>query len=134
MARKDAIEVGGTVVELPPNTMFCVAGTELARVSGKIGSVEKWMGNRQRTIQDLIAFKILSTTVDGKLQKVWDGDKTQTPAIYKVLAAGQAPEDAFVRWCVEDITNPASGTWQDESLIKARQDLRLFLLFEIKGK
>ena len=40
MARKDAIEVEGTVVELPPNTMFCVdvpgGRRELAHISGKM--------------------------------------------------------------------------------------------------
>jgi translation initiation factor IF-1 len=40
MARKDAIEVEGTVVELLPNTMFCVALPNghrvLAHISGKM--------------------------------------------------------------------------------------------------
>jgi translation initiation factor IF-1 len=40
MARKDAIEVEGTVIELPPNMMFCVDSSGdprlLAHVSGKM--------------------------------------------------------------------------------------------------
>lgn len=74
---------------------------------------------RGRIIEDLAAFGILSLGPDGKLLKGWDGEKAAIPAIYKALAAGQTPEDAFVRWSVEDPGNPASGTWQDPSLIDA---------------
>ena len=74
---------------------------------------------RGRVVEDLVSFKILPTGLDGKLLTVWTGDKSQTPLIYKVLPAGQSPEDAFVRWRVEDEIHPASGTWQDESLVTA---------------
>jgi CRISPR-associated protein Csd1 len=53
------------------------------------------------------------------LLKEWPGDKTLTPAIYKVLAAGQFQEGAFVRWRVELGDDPNSATWTDESLMSA---------------
>lgn len=74
---------------------------------------------RGRMIEDLTAFKIMPLAPDGKLLAAWDGDKAQTPAIYKAMPAGQTPEDAFVRWRVEDAVESASGTWQDEALISA---------------
>ena len=74
---------------------------------------------RGRMVEDLVAFKILPVDGAGELLKVWEGDKQQTPLIYKALPAGQTPEDAFVRWSVEDATNLASGTWQDTALIEA---------------
>ena len=74
---------------------------------------------RGRVIEDLVAFKILPLGIDAKLMKAWEGDKAQTPAIYKALPAGQTPADAFVRWRVEDSADPASGTWQDVALISA---------------
>jgi len=71
-------------------------------------------------VQDLVAAKVLPVGSDGRLSKVWEGDKAQTPTIYKALPAGQTPEDAFIRWCVEEEEgNPASGTWQDDALIAA---------------
>ena len=74
---------------------------------------------RGTVIQDLAEFKILPLHCDGKLLKAWDGEKDLIPAIYKALPAGQLPEDAFVRWCVEDAQAEASGTWQDTALINA---------------
>ena len=74
---------------------------------------------RGRLIEDLVAFKILPLGADGQLLKEWEGDKAQTPTIYKALPAGQTPADAFVRWRVEDSADPASGTWQDAALIEA---------------
>jgi CRISPR-associated protein Csd1 len=73
---------------------------------------------RGRVIEDLEAFKVLIGT-NGKLVKKWEGDRDQAPPIYKALPNGQMQEDAFVRWCVEDEGNPASGTWQDAALISA---------------
>ena len=73
-----------------------------------------------RVVHDLVASKVLPVGPDGKLAETWAGDKTQAPAIYKALPAGQTPGDAFVRWRVEDEAgNPASGTWQDDALIAA---------------
>ncbi|MGS0755351.1 type I-C CRISPR-associated protein Cas8c/Csd1 [Roseateles sp. GG27B] len=47
------------------------------------------------------------------LFKEWPGEKALTPAIYKVLAAGQFQEGAFVRWRVELGDDPNSATWTD---------------------
>ncbi|CAM3497033.1 type I-C CRISPR-associated protein Cas8c/Csd1 [Paracidovorax anthurii] len=71
-----------------------------------------------RVIEDLVAFRILPVDADGKLLKQWTGSEDQSPAIYKVLAAGQSPEDAFIRWSVEG-EEEAAGTWQDPSLLNS---------------
>ena len=84
----------------------------------KLDAINRYV-RRGRLVEDLVAFKVLPLGADGKLQKAWDGDKAETPAIYKALPAGQTPEDAFVRWRVEAAADPASGTWQDEALINA---------------
>lgn len=84
----------------------------------KLNAIHRYV-QRGRVIADLVESKILPLAADGKLLKEWEGDKTQAPAIYKPLSAGQIPEDAFVRWSVEEGNNPASGTWQDKALIEA---------------
>lgn len=84
----------------------------------KLDAIHRYV-QRGRVIEDLVAAKTLPLAADGKLRREWEGEKTQTPAIYKSLPAGQVPEDAFVRWRVEEADNPASGTWQDEALIEA---------------
>lgn len=83
----------------------------------KLEAVREYV-ERGRVVEDLIEFKILPRGPDGKLLRQWSGDKDRMPAIYKALPAGQTPEDAFIRWSVED-TDSASGTWQDPSLIAA---------------
>ena len=85
---------------------------------GKLDAILSYV-QRGRVIEDLAAFRILPLNADGKLMKAWEGGKDQIPAIYKALPAGQTPEDAFVRWSVEEEDNPASGTWQDALLINA---------------
>ena len=84
----------------------------------KLDAIDNYV-RRGTLIEDLVASKMLPLDTGGKLAKAWTGDPTQRPAIYKTLAAEQSPEDAFVRWRVEDPINPASGTWQDEALIDA---------------
>jgi CRISPR-associated protein Csd1 len=75
--------------------------------------------NKGRLVQDLIEHKILPIdTKSRKLLKTWDGDKSHTPSIFKVLAAGQSPDDSFVRWRVQD-KHAVSATWHDETLIAA---------------
>lgn len=83
----------------------------------KLDAIRKYV-ERGKVVEDLCEFKVLPLGSDGKLLREWPGDKARMPAIYKALPAGQAPEDAFIRWSVED-TDSASGTWQDPSLIDA---------------
>lgn len=71
-----------------------------------------------RIVADLVQFKMLPVAASGLLLKSWPGDKEQTPAVFKSLNAGQAPEDVFVRWRVEG-ADPASGTWEDAALVDA---------------
>jgi CRISPR-associated protein Csd1 len=84
---------------------------------GKLLAVRKYI-ERGQVVADLVTSKVLPVGVDGKLLKQWSGSRELTPAIYKALPAGQMPEDAFIRWRVED-SKLASGTWQDSSLIDA---------------
>lgn len=74
---------------------------------------------QDRLIEDLKNFQVLPVDINGKLLKEWTGERDQAPPIFKVLANAQTPEDAFVRWCVEMEGDPASGTWQDTSLISS---------------
>lgn len=70
-------------------------------------------------VADLVSAGILPVSPDGMLMKSWPGDKDATPAIFKVIQNTQTPEDAFVRWRVEEIGNPVSATWEDAELISA---------------
>ena len=67
---------------------------------------------------DLIAAKVLPVNQQGRLATEWTGDKAGVPAIYKVLPAGQRPQDAFIRWSV-DTGSVQKGTWEDDALISA---------------
>jgi CRISPR-associated protein Csd1 len=72
-----------------------------------------------RLVKDLVDAKVLPIDpATGKLLKAWGGDKSAAPAIFKALPTGQAPEDAFIRWRVQD-DHPASASWEDQSLLAA---------------
>ncbi|MBF1996291.1 type I-C CRISPR-associated protein Cas8c/Csd1 [Serratia symbiotica] len=74
---------------------------------------------RGALVSDLISAGVLAINSDGRLMKSWQGSKDATPAIFKVIQQTQTPEDAFVRWRVEEIGNPVSATWEDTALIAA---------------
>jgi len=84
----------------------------------KLDAIHRYV-EQGRVVEDLVAAKILPLGPDRQLLKAWEGEKDQVPAIYKALSPGQNPEDAFVRWSVEHQSTPASGTWQDATLIAA---------------
>lgn len=73
---------------------------------------------RGRVVEDLVRHQVLMLEESGAIAKEWIGGKDAAPAIFKNLNAGQAPQDIFVRWCVEG-DDPASGTWADAALIEA---------------
>ncbi|MFZ5560004.1 MAG: type I-C CRISPR-associated protein Cas8c/Csd1 [Pseudomonadota bacterium] len=83
----------------------------------KLKAILKYV-ERGRIIDDLLTSHVLPADESGRLLKQWSGDREQVPAIYKVLSAGQTPEDAFVRWSVEDDAISA-GTWEDQALINS---------------
>ncbi|OJV55085.1 MAG: type I-C CRISPR-associated protein Cas8c/Csd1 [Burkholderiales bacterium 68-10] len=68
-------------------------------------------------VADLIQAGILPVGDDGKLLKQWNADKATAPAIFRVLAPQQTPDDAFVRWRVEVEDDPNSAPWTDEALV-----------------
>ena len=70
-------------------------------------------------VSDLICAAVLQRDSEGKILKKWLSEKEQTPAIFKVIQATQTPDEAFVRWRVEELGNPVSSTWQDGALIEA---------------
>jgi len=70
-------------------------------------------------VSDLVRAAVLQQDSDGKILKNWSGEKEKTPAIFKVIQATQTPDEAFVRWRVEELGNPVSSTWQDSALIEA---------------
>lgn len=84
----------------------------------KLRAVLKYIESRS-LVSDLISAGILQVDSDGALLKSWTGDKDVTPAIFKAIQNTQSPEDAFVRWRVEEIGNPVSATWDDSELILA---------------
>jgi len=69
-------------------------------------------------VADLVRAGVLPAQAD-KLVKSWDGAREDMPAIFKVLGNTQSPEDAFVRWRIEDGSSLATGTWEDQELIAA---------------
>lgn len=72
---------------------------------------------RGGVIQDLVASGLLPADAKNKLLKQWNGEKDQAPPIFKVMANTQEPQDAFVRWRVEELGVVVSSTWQDPELI-----------------
>ena len=74
-----------------------------------------------QVVGDLVRNHVLPVNDPGaeqpNLLKNWIGDKAQAPPIFKVLPNGQSPEDALVRWRVEEPEKPASGTWEDQEMI-----------------
>lgn len=70
-------------------------------------------------VSDLMSAAVLQPDSEGKILKKWSGEKEETPAIFKVIQATQTPDEAFVRWRVEELGNPISSTWQDGALIEA---------------
>lgn len=74
---------------------------------------------RGSLISDLIAAGVLPTETDGMLMKSWLGEKDAIPSIFKAIQNTQTPEEAFVRWRVEEVGNPLSATWEDAELISA---------------
>lgn len=73
---------------------------------------------RGHVVSDLLSEGILQVD-SGKILKKWSGEREAAPAIFKVIQATQTPDEAFVRWRVEEPGNPISSTWQDGALIEA---------------
>jgi CRISPR-associated protein Csd1 len=66
-------------------------------------------------IEDLVKAKILYLNEQGKLLENWrNGDPV--PPVFKVLAAGSTPGDAFVRWKVAVSGALDDTTWTDRRL------------------
>ncbi|KQP21730.1 type I-C CRISPR-associated protein Cas8c/Csd1 [Pseudorhodoferax sp. Leaf267] len=93
------------------------AWTDSAQRHPKLNAIFRYV-QQGRVVADLARYKLLPVDDSGLLAKTWLGDKQQMPTVFKSLNAGQAPEDVFVRWRVED-DDPASGTWEDAALIEA---------------
>jgi CRISPR-associated protein Csd1 len=83
----------------------------------KLDAILKYV-RRGRVIEDLVRAEILPVDAEGSLAKLSASRDDQAPAICKVHVPGQLPEDAFVRWRVED-SNDASGTGDDSTLWQA---------------
>ena len=79
-------------------------------------------------IADLVREKLLPIAqIDGKphLLQAWNGAKSETPAIFKVMVKGSSPADAFIRWRIEVPGELFPETWKDASLITAWIDFYL---------
>ncbi len=75
--------------------------------------------NKNQLIADLVKEKILILDEENKFFSKWNGEKEDTPNIFKIMPAGQSPEGAFVRWKVEKQGEDLSATWKDRSLMEA---------------
>lgn len=84
----------------------------------KLNAILRYVKNGN-VVSDLMRAGVLQPDAEGKILKKWSGEKEQTPAIFKVIQATQTPDEAFVRWRVEELGNPISSTWQDDALIEA---------------
>lgn len=84
----------------------------------KLNAILRYVGHGH-IVSDLMHAGVLQPDTEGKILKKWSGEKEQTPAIFKVIQATQTPDEAFVRWRVEELGNPVSSTWQDGALIEA---------------
>ncbi len=85
----------------------------------KVRAVLSYVKNEKATVvANLVSAGILPIT-DGQLLKKWAGARADRPAIFGVLTNDQTPDDAFVRWRIEDGETLATGTWEDTSLIES---------------
>ena len=82
----------------------------------KIAAVHTYVQKR-RLIQDLVQEQVLFLNDEGTLLKSWDGDRQETPKVFKAMPTGQSPENAFIRWRVETSGDPLSATWEDQELV-----------------
>jgi CRISPR-associated protein Csd1 len=93
----------------------------------KLNAIHTYL-ERGRLIADLVAYKILPVeSVAGKtvLLKEWHSEISETPKIFSVMANGNTPATAFIRWCVESPGDLFPETWKDQSLIAAWIDFYL---------
>lgn len=74
---------------------------------------------KKHVVHDLVRERLLPLDSQGKLLKIWDGDKKDVPAIFKVISAGSSPEDAFIRWHVEIANDPEPAIWKDKEIMDA---------------
>lgn len=84
----------------------------------KLAAIYQYV-KKGEVINDLTREKILPLNHERKLLKEWSGDKQEAAQIFKVMPAGQSPENAFVRWRVEVPGEPLSATWEDRALMNA---------------
>lgn len=84
----------------------------------KLCAILKYVRKR-KVIRDLVDKQVLFLDDKEKLLKEWRGIKKDAPQIFKVMANGQNPEDAFVRWRVQIPGDPSTGTWEEPELIGA---------------
>ncbi len=123
----DYLTFGGTVTtgfkknpEEPHNNYLeqLTAWLESPYSHPKIEAISTYI-HKNQLISDLVKEKILILNEESKLLSKWNGEKEDTPDIYKIMPTGQSPEGALVRWKVEKQGESLSATWEDHSLIEA---------------
>ncbi|WP_031500086.1 type I-C CRISPR-associated protein Cas8c/Csd1 [Bryobacter aggregatus] len=72
---------------------------------------------RGSVVADLVQAGILPVDENRLVLKSWTGEREEAPPIFKAIQNTQAPEDAFVRWRIEDDRTPIANTWDDSELI-----------------
>ncbi|MGC2656599.1 MAG: type I-C CRISPR-associated protein Cas8c/Csd1 [Bryobacteraceae bacterium] len=83
----------------------------------KLDAIRRYVA-QGRLVADLVTEQVLPVDAGGKLLKQWAGEKNTAPAIFKAIQNTQTPEEAFIRWRIED-GEIASGTWDDSKLVSS---------------
>ena len=91
------------------------AWTDSAYSHPKIAAIATYL-KRGQLIADLVKTKLLPIDANHQLLTQWQGEKDETPKIFSIMPAKQAPEGAFIRWRIETVGEPLSATWEDPSL------------------
>lgn len=79
----------------------------------KVEAILKYV-QKSTLIEDLIHEGVLiQDFVDGQLIKQWNGSPAETPEIFKAMQNKSAPEEAFVRWIVENPSDQSRKIWED---------------------
>jgi CRISPR-associated protein Csd1 len=89
--------------------------------------------SKKTLARDLVGAKLIPLDSSGKEIKKWDGEKVDTPLIFKALPTNYSPLDAFVRWKVEIPGETLAAISEDKSVITSWIDYYCSLTQEVGG-
>lgn len=90
--------------------------------------------SKKTLVKDLVEAKLIPLDPDTGMElKKWNGEKEDTPLIFKALPNNYSPLDAFVRWQVELPGEPSTPLSLDQSVITSWIDYYCSLTEEANG-